>query len=492
MLNKIFHLKERNTNVRTEIIAGLVTFAAMCYILPINTAILSDMGMNSSGVFMMTALLTFIVSMIMGLVANYPIVLSSGMGLNAFLVYTIVLGNDSWTWREGMILLTICGIIFFILSITPVRKWLIEAIPKNIRYIIAAALGIFICFVGLKNSGIIVADGSTLVAMNTFLDPGVICGIVGILVCLGLMFSKSKMVKNLAIPMTIIGIALVGLIISTCMIRAGTIINVDGSWVYSGYVRSLEGVSTTLPIWPGFDSSIKWADFSGMGEVFLYGVFASDAADFSFGSSLVTVLTNPVSYVAMFSLIFVNLFDTTATVLAVGKDTGLISQEGKVQNYQRAVLADATGALICGPMGTSTVTSFAESNVGVSMGARTGLSACSAALCFLLCMFIYPIFSVFTAGSVTAAALVSVGAMIFVNNLKDVEWNDAIVGFTAFITLIFTVLTYSISTGIGMGLISYCVMCLFARKGKEVGVAIYVISALFLLSFILTGVLELL
>lgn len=482
-IDSFFHVKQRGGNLKNEIIGGLITFIAMCYILPVNSSILADAGMSKAGVFIMTALLSFAVTLIMGLVANYPISLSSGMGLNAFLAYTLC-GTLGFTWQEAMILLTIAGVIFFILSLTPVRKIIIESIPRDIKFIISAALGAFICFVGLRNSGVIKA-GSTLVELNTFIDPAVLVSFISIMLCLGLLFSKNKIIKSLAIPIAIFFSAVVGIIISEIMIASKALISTEGSFLYS--FAPLKDLATKLPIFPTH-TNVKFMDFSGVKEVFLFGAFSTSKFDFS--KSLLKVISNPASYVAIFSLIFVNLFDTTATLLAVGRDVGIINRDGKMENYQRAVLADASGALICGPLGTSTVTSFAESGVGVSLGAKTGLASVVSAFMFLLSIFIYPIFSIFTAGSVTAPALVCVGAMIFVNNLKDIDWKDKIVGFTAFITIIFALLTYSIANGIGIGLISYTIMKLFARKGKEIQMPIYIISLLFLISFALSAILS--
>ena len=194
LLDKIFHFKEKGANIKNEIIGGLVTFVAMCYILPVNASILSDAGMNSAGVFIITALLSFLVTWMMGIFANYPVVLSAGMGLNAFLAYTIC-GSLGFSWQEALILLTVSGIIFFVISLTPIRKIIIESIPKDLKLIISASLGAFICFVGLRNSGIIVG-GSTLVEMSTFANPAVIISFLSILLCFGLMFSKNKIVKG--------------------------------------------------------------------------------------------------------------------------------------------------------------------------------------------------------------------------------------------------------------------------------------------------------
>lgn len=486
VLEKVFHIKERQSSLKMEIIGGLCTFVAMCYILPINSSIMSDAGMNSSGVFIITALLSCLVTIIMGLVANYPVVLSAGMGLNAFLAYTIIV-EQGLSWQDGMILLTVSGIIFFVISLTPIRRKIIDAIPMDIKLIISASLGAFICFVGLKNSMVITSSSSTYVTLNSFLDPAVLISVIGILICFGLMFVGNKAVKTLAIPITIAGVAIVGLIISTIMIENNSIINVDGQWVYN--MGEVLNGACKLPIWPAYDSSVKFADFSGVKDVFLYGIFSDQEYDFAQG--LVDVFTNPVSYIGIFSLIIVNMFDTTATLLAVGRDINLIDKDGKMKNFQRAVIADATGALICGPLGTSAVTSFAESSVGVSLGARTGLAAIVAALMFFLSVFIYPVFFIFTAGSVTAPALVCVGALIFVNNMKEIKWSSLIIGITAFIMVIFSVLSYSISSGIGLGLIAYCLMMLFSKKGKEVGWPIYMTASLFLISFAATAVIKL-
>lgn len=461
-LYKFFSLKEKKTTIKQEIIGGLITFIAMCYILPVNAGILSDMGMSSAGVFAMTAIVSCVVTLIMGLVANYPVVLSAGMGLNAYITYSISLGMG-YNWQQCMILLTISGIIFFAFSLTPVRKIIIESIPKDIQFIISAALGAFICFVGLKGSGVIVADGGTLVALGSFKNPGVIIALVCTVICFGLIMTKNKMLSNLAIPASIVLAAVAGLIVSAIM----------GDAVKPEY---------NLPSFGG-----NWG-LSGVEDVFLFGAFSKGGYK-TFGDDLLYVLKTPASYLAIFSLCFVNLFDTTATLLTVGHNAGIIDENGKLNNYRKAVLADSTGALICAPLGTSTVTSFAESNVGIECGSRSGLSAVISALLFLLAGFIYPVFSVFTAGCVTAPALIAVGALIFAGNLKQVDLKNPIIGFTAFVTVVFGLLTYSISNAIGFGLIFYCVMMLISGKGKEVNKAIYIVSSVFIVSFVLTALL---
>ena len=493
ILNKIFHLNEKNVSIKNEVLGGAITFVAMCYILPTNASILSSMGMDSAGVFAVTAIVSFIVTMIMGVVANYPISLSAGMGLNAFIAYTLSSELGFNTWQQKMILLTIAGIIFFAFSLTPIRKIIIEAIPKNLRCIISACLGGFILFVGLKSSGIIVDNPSTLVTLGNFADPAMIVGFAAIVICFGLMFVKNKIVSALAIPISILSAAIVGTLISTIMYYNNSIVydNTVSTFVYN--VSYLSDTQVNLPIAPWI-SNAKFG-VSGIEKVFFFGLFDSSSSYSwsDFGSDLfgpTSIFLKPSTYIAIFSLMFVNLFDTTATLVAIGEKIGLIDSEGKITNYRKAVLADAAGALICAPFGTSTVTSFAESNVGVSIGAKTGLAAVSSALLFLLSAFIYPIFSIFTAGCVTVAALVAVGATIIVSSISQLDKNDLASGFTAVIAIIFAILTYSISNGIGIGLIVYVVIMLISKRGKEIKPAVYVIASLFIVSFVATTVLS--
>ena len=198
-LEKIFKIKEKGSTLKKEIIGGLIVFVSMCYVLPLNASIIGSMGMSYSGVFAMTAFVSAIVTLIMALVANYPVVLSAGMGLNAYIAYTIA-ASSGYTWQQAMILLTISGILFFAFSLTPVRKLIINAIPNGLKYIISAALGAFICFVGLKNSGIIISNESTFVGLGNFANPATIISVVTAFICFGLMFSKRKILGNLAIP----------------------------------------------------------------------------------------------------------------------------------------------------------------------------------------------------------------------------------------------------------------------------------------------------
>ncbi len=491
-LNRLFHFDTKGATLKNEIIGGIVTFIAMCYILPVNAGILSDMGMNSAGVFTMTAIISFAATLLMGLVANYPIVLSAGMGLNAFIAYTLGESMGFTSWHQKMILLTVAGIIFFTLSLTPVRKKILEAIPMDLRLIISGALGAFIIFVGLKNSGLIGYNSATYVSLGNFADPAVIIALVSIVVCFGLMFVKNPIISNLAIPMTLVVAAIVGVVISSIMISNGNLVYDEtvGAYVYSNYAGLTN--STTLPIAPWLDSTVKFGlNGESVKEVIFYGLLSDGYNGQDFANDLGHVFATPATYVAIFSLVFVNLFDTTATLLAISGTTGMIDDKGNFRDYNRIVIADATGALICAPLGTSTVTSFAESNVGVSLGAKTGFAAIVSAFLFLLCAFVFPVFSIFTSGSVTAAALVCVGSLIAYNACSKVNFKaDKVIGFTTIVTIVFAVLCYSVSDGIGIGLLCYIAMMLISGRRKEIKLPIYIIAAFFLVAFTLNTIIK--
>ena len=459
-----FGVKERGSTIGREILAGAVVFLAMIYILPVNSSILGGMGaidgvgMNAQGVFAATAIASAVATMIMALIAKYPVALSAGMGMNAFIAYTIC-GSLGYNWIEAMALVLIAGVLFFIMTLTPIRKMIIEAMPADLKLIISAGLGCFICFVGLKGSGLIAADPGTLVALGSFADPSVLLALFGVILVFVCMMIPNKRVQQMAIVIAMASTAVLGVILGFC--------GVNG-----------------MPAFVDMTKADSWiGPLNGLKDVF--------GKCFN-GEAMLSVLKQPTSYALIFSLIFVNLFDTTATLVAIGKDTGIMNEKGEMVGGKKAMLADAAGAVICAPLGTSTVTSFAESTIGVEFGARTGLSALTTSILFLCSLFLYPLFSVFTSSSVTCMALVAVGALMFTNNLKQINWNDKIVAFTTFLTLIFMLLTYSLSNGLGLGLILYIVMMLVAKRGKEIKPILYVIGAFFLISFAVNAVIPLL
>lgn len=453
--DRFFHITERGSSVGKEIIAGIIVFLSMIYILPVNTSILGDAagaGLQM-GIFAGTAITSFICTMIMGLVAGYPVMLSAGMGLNATIAYTVCLGMG-YSYSSAMTLVFVSGVIFMILSITPVRSWIINSIPNSIKKIISAGLGFFICLVGLKGSGIIQGSGATLVTLGNLRDPGVVLAIAGVILVFVLTAISNKYIKRFAILISMGVIAIVGLIMN-----------------YSGVTSSV-GL-------PSIDTSRGWLAFDGIKDVF--GICFSK-------QGFVDVFRNANSYAIIFVLIFVNLFDTTATLVSVGHDAGFLDEEGQLKGGKAAMLADAAGAVISAPFGVSPVTSFAESSVGIEVGGRTGLSAVVTALLFALSLFIYPIFSIFSSYSITALALVSVGSSIVAGNLKEIDWSDKIIGVTGFITIIMIVLTYSLSDGIGFGIIIYTLMMICSGKAKEVKIPLYVVAALFVVNFVLKAI----
>jgi AGZA family xanthine/uracil permease-like MFS transporter len=424
--------------------------------------------MDSLGVFMATALVSGIVTLIMAIVANCPVALSAGMGLNAYLAFTVCKGLN-YSWQEGMILLTVTGILFFIFSLTPVRRKIIDAFPMDLKAIISAGLGAFIAFVGLKGANIIVTDAvidvqgkissSTLVTLGSLSDPAVILSIVGILLVLALMNIKTKhgLLSSLAVPIGMLFVAVIGLIIHVSGVDNPNLPSVN------------------------FSTGWGWQSFGNYANVFAYGLFGSSSGQ-DFWGMVGGVFSNPASYAVIFSLIFVNMFDTSATLMAIGRDTDIFGADGKMKD-NKVIMADATGALICAPLGTATVTSFVESTIGVKLGARTGLASIVTGGLFLLAAFIYPVFQLFTYSCVSCAALVAVGAMIFAGNLKTIKWIDPAIGFSAFITILMIVLTYSLTNGIGFGLLAYCVIMLASKRGKEINWILYVVASFYLVSF---------
>lgn len=455
LLDKLFHLKDRKAKISAEILGGLVTFLAMIYILPTNAGILSTMGMDLGGLFVATAIVSAIVTLIMGLYGNFPIVLSAGMGVNAYLAFTVY--NAYGSWQQSLIIMFLAGIVFAAISLSPLRKIMIDSIPNDIKYIISAGLGAFIAFVGFKGSGIIASNVDTFVTLGALNDPKVLLSLFGLVIVLSLLFVPNKRINQLAIPIAMVVTAIGGVIVWNSFGLGG-----DSPFLFANLKDK-------------FTDSSQWG---GQGfEKVAFKIFNS--ADWK------AVLANPSTYAFIFSLVLVNLFDTTATILAVGRGAGIISEDGELIGGKKAVAADSIGAVICAPLGTSTVTSFAESGIAVEMGAKTGLAATIAGFLFLLSAFIYPVFYIFTEPAITSMALISVGAMIFVGNLRDINWNDRIIGFTAFFTIMLILLTYSISDGLGLGFIFYVLMMVSSKRGKEIKPAIYVVAGIFLLYFVL-------
>ena len=439
MLEKLFKLKEKNTTVKTELIAGLTTFLAMAYILGLNPIILGDAGMDHASVFMATAISAGFASILMGVLANYPVSLAAGMGVNALFAYTIC-GAMQMSWQAALAAVFVSGLIFVIISITGIRKAIINAIPKQLKLAIGAGIGFFIAFVGLKNAGIIAASPATFVALGNLSDPTVLLALFGILVTIVLVIKK--------VPAAVF----VGMVITAVI----------------GIFCGMAGMAG-MPVLPenmlesSFHLGAAGAFIDGFGELF----------------------SNPLqAFIAIFSFLFVDFFDTAGTLVAVGNRVGLINEKGELENAERALLADAVGTVAGAALGTSTVTSFVESTSGVEVGGRTGLTACTTGVLFFVSILFAPIILSAVTNAVTAPALVVVGVMM-AQQLKGIDWDDMIFATAGFITVISMILTYSISYGIVFGFIAYAVAMIAAKRAKEIHYTVWILLIIFVLYFAL-------
>ena len=443
MLEKLFHLKENKTSVRTELIAGLTTFLAMAYILGVNPSVLGDAGMDVSSVFLATALSAAVASVIMGLLANYPVALAAGMGINALFAYTVC-GQMGYSWSAALAGVFISGVIFILISVTGVRKMIINAIPVQMKLAIGAGIGFFIAFVGLKNAGIVVANESTFVAIGNFSDPTVLLALFGILITLLLVIRKVPAAVFVGMVIT----ALIGIVAGAVFHIEGMPSLPDGSFITTNF--HMEGAGAFM---------------NGFGELF------ADPAK---------------SLVMIFSFLFVDFFDTAGTLVAIGSKIGLVNpQTGELKNAERALLADAIGTVFGAAVGTSTVTSFVESSSGVGVGGRTGLTAVTTGVLFLLSILISPLILSAVTNAVTAPALVVVGVMM-AQQLKSIDWEDMMIAAAAFVTIIVMVLGYSISNGIAFGFIVYTIGMIGAGKTKDIHPTVWVLDMIFLIYFWVT------
>ena len=433
MLEKIFKLQEKGTTVKTEILAGVTTFLAMAYILAVNPAMLGETGMSVQGVFLATAISSAVATIIMGLIANYPVALSAGVGVNALFTYTIC-GTMGLSYKGALACVFVSGIIFVVISVTGLRRMIINAIPAQLKLAIGAGIGFFIAFIGLKNAGIIIASPATFVSLGDFTQPAVILAIFGILVTILLLSRKVPAAVFYGLLVT----AVAGIIAGLCGIKG-------------------------MPTLPNAVVSAEF-DFS------LVGVFASGMDE---------LLSHPSCFVAIFSLLFVDFFDTAGTLVAVANRANLIDDKGELENVERALLADSIGTVFGSVMGTSTVTSFVESTSGVEVGGRTGLTALTTGILFLLSVFFSPLLAAVTS-AVTAPALVVVG-ILMAQQLKGIDWDNFVYAASGFMTVLFMILAYSISDGIAIGFITYALTMVGVGKAKEVKPIVWVLVVFFVI-----------
>lgn len=437
MLNKFFKIKEKGSNIRTEILAGITTFLTMAYILAVNPGMLGITGMPVQSVFLATALSSAFATLIMGLVANYPVALAPGMGVNAFFTFTVVL-TLGYSWQAALAAVFVSGIIFLVISLTGLRKMVINAIPKDLKLAFGAGIGFFIAFIGFQNSGIIVDNAATLVGLGNLAAPGSLLALFGLLLTIALLAKKVPA----AIFFGLLGTAIVGLFLG--------VMGVENMPVMPSALVSFN-----------FDMPTLGAFMDGFGELF----------------------ARPDWFLVIFTFLFIDFFDTAGTLIAVANRTNLINENGELENVDKAMLADALGTVAGAMMGTSTVTSYIESASGVEVGGRTGLTAVTTGILFLLAIFFAPLLSAVT-GPVTAPALIVVG-ILMAQQLKYIEWDNFVVAAASFIAIITMILAYSISEGIAVGFIVYGVAMLFAGKAKEMPLTLWILMLVFIGHFIL-------
>ncbi len=431
VLEKMFHVRENGSTVKTEILAGATTFATMAYILAVNPSILSGTGMDFGRVFSATAIVSAIATLVMGLLANLPFALSAGMGLNAFFTYTVCLGMG-YSWRWALSAIFVEGLLFLLMTFCNIREAIVNCIPASLKKAIGGGIGLFIAYIGLKNSGIIIADPANISTLN----PEWFRGTAG-LTLLGVAITGILLIRNVR------GALLLGIL-------ATTVIGIPlGQTVYAG--------GSYLPSAPYF------CDFA-FGEIFANGKSVFDFC------------------VVVFTFLFLDMFDTVGTLIACADKSGIIREDGSIPRCKQALLADAVGTTVGSVLGTSTVTTFVESATGVAQGGRTGLTAVVTAVLFLLALFLEPIFgSVPTAA--TAPILIIVGLMM-VSPVRQIHYDDYTEGIPAFLTIIVMVCASSISDGIMFGILFHVFAMLVSGKAKKLNVPILVICALFLLKIL--------
>lgn len=439
MLNKFFKLDENKTDIKTEILAGLTTFLAMSYILGVNPGMLSETGMSLEGVFIATAIASGIACIIMGLLSNYPVGLAPGMGLNALFTYTIVLGMGL-SWQAALAAVFLSSVLFLIITLVGLREVILNAIPQDLKLAIGAGIGFFLAFLGLANAGIVVANPSTLIGLGNLASPPVLLALIGIVITLVLYVRDFPA----AVFLGLLATAIIGIIFTLVGFTAP------------------DAIMPAIPkTWVSFnlDFSVFGGFLSGFGELFK---------------------NIPSLIMILFSLLFVTFFDTTGTLIPLAKECGYVKKDGTTEGINNAFISDALGGIVGAIFGSSTVTAYVESATGIGLGGRTGGTAIVTGILFILSVFLAPtVLSLFTS-SVTTAALVTVGILMFVQ-IRDIEWDNLAIVATVFMTIIMMVLSYSISLGIAFGFITYTIVAIATGKYKELNPLVWILFIVFLI-----------
>lgn len=430
MLEKLFHLKDHGTTVKRELLAGLTTFVTMAYIIFVNPAMLAEAGMDHGAVFVATCLAAAIGSMLMGLLANYPIALAPGMGLNAFFTYGVVLGMGH-SWQTALGAVFIGGVLFLLLSLFKVREWVINAIPRTLKLGIATGIGAFLAMIALKNAGIIVAHPATLVTLGDLTSATPLLSIVGFF----LIAAASTRGWHAAVLVVVLLLTAVGLL--------------RGDVHYQGLVAMPPSIAPTF-----LQMDLKAA----------------------FDLSLVSVI---------FAFLFVDLFDNSGTLLAVTQKAGLADKDGNIERLGPALAADSIAAVAGAALGTSTTTSYVESASGVAAGGRTGLTAVVVGLLFALCVFVAPLAAMVPVYATTGAIFYVAVLMLF--NLQEIDWHDITEAAPVTVVLLLTPLTFSIAHGIALAFITYTLVKALCGRAREITASIWILTLLFVLKIAFLG-----
>ncbi|MDX9898014.1 MAG: NCS2 family permease [Spirochaetia bacterium] len=428
-MEQLFKLKEHGTTVRIEIMAGITTFMTMAYILAVNPGILSATGMPAGGVFTATALASMIATLLMALMANLPIALAPGMGLNAFFAFTVVLGMG-YSWQLALTAVFVEGIIFVLMSFFNIREAIVKSIPKNVKNAVSVGIGLFIAFIGMQNAGIIVNNDATLVGLGNITQGTALVAIIGLVLTGVLLAFKVK------------GALLIGIVATTIIGIPFGVTNIPQGWS-----------PVSAPAAPLF-----WQfDFSRLLSL-----------DF---------------FVVLFTFLFVDIFDTIGTLVGVTTQAKLINEKGEIPKVKQALLADAIGTVAGAALGTSTVTSYVESASGVAEGGRTGLTSLTTGLLFGLALFLSPLF-LLVPGAATAPALILVG-LFMLAPVKDLDLKDFTEAIPAFLTIIMMPLAYSIAEGLVFGILSYIFLKAITGKFKDISIVTWVVGGFFILKIIM-------
>lgn len=426
MLEKLFKLKQNKTSLKQEAVAGLTTFLTMAYIIFVNPSMLADAGMDQGAVFVATCVAAAIGCLVMGLLANYPIALAPGMGLNAFFTYTVV-GEMGYSWETALGAVFLSGICFMILSLVRIREWVVNSIPMSLRLGIAAGIGLFLALIGLKSAGIVVANPATLVGMGDITAFPALMSVLGFFLIIAFVQRGYKA----AVILSILAITVLGLAF--------------GDVQYSGLV--------SMP--PSIAPTFMKMDLSGMLEI-----------------SMISVV---------FAFLFVDLFDTSGTLVAVAHRGGFLDDKGRLPRLNRALTADSAATIAGAMLGTSTTTSYVESTSGVSAGGRTGLTAVVVGLLFLASLFISPLAGMVPAYA-TAGTLFYV-AILMMSGLVHVEWEDLTEASPVVVVCLLMPLTFSIATGIAFGFIAYAAIKLLCGRFRDLNAGVVALALLFILKF---------